>query len=125
MCTIIIMRKSRADSIYKEIGSKITRVRKELNLTQSEIAHKLDIPLKTYATYEVATRKIPIPLLFEIAEILHLSPNELLGIEEKKSKPGPISRIERLSERIKKLPLEKQKKVIEHLEFVLHGAEKE
>ena len=109
--------------MFVELGIKIASIRKEHNLSQAELAGKIGVSQQLVAAYEKATRHLPLIALFRISKVLHVEVEELLGLK-KRGKPGPPSKVQRLANRIKKLPSEKQKKVIEHLEFVIDGAEK-
>lgn len=65
------------------IAENITRRRKELNMTQRELAEKLDISDKTVSRWEIGNQ-IPDALMMpKLAEILKISINELYGVDVK------------------------------------------
>ena len=107
------MKNINQEIFFKELGKKITKFRKEQNLTQSEIAKKLNVTQQLIATYESGKRRLPILALFKIADILNVGADELLGI---KSNKGPHPKILKRLEEILKLPLNKQKVVLELLD---------
>lgn len=62
-----------------KIGDKIKAYRKENNLTQAEMAQKLEIPRSTYAHYENNTREPSMETLKKITEIFDISLETLVG----------------------------------------------
>ena len=70
-----------ADS-YK-IGSFITNKRKELGLTQNELAHRLNVSFQTISKWETGKSYPNIDILFDLSKILGISVDELLSGEEK------------------------------------------
>lgn len=65
-----------------KIGDNIKKYRKQLNLTQSQMANKLNIPRSTYANYENNTREPSNDMLEEIAKVFEIAINDLIGIKE-------------------------------------------
>jgi len=63
----------------KAIGENITRLRKELGLSQRALAEKLDISKRSLGTYEIARNSLPISLLPEFADFFNISVEELLN----------------------------------------------
>ena len=105
-------RKKDTIKLYKQIGKRIAKFRNEQNLSQAQLAEILGIKQQILAGYEIASRRIPVSMLFPIAEALFVRIEDLLGLNHK-SKPGPMSKIERKIEFIKTLPENKQKKIFE------------
>ena len=68
------------------MGETIKRRRKELGMTQTEFAEKLDISSKTVSRWESGVQLPDVILVPEIASVLGISVNELYGITE-----GPSS----------------------------------
>ena len=56
-----------------EIGNIIKKYRKQLNLTQEQMATKLNIPRSTYANYENNTREANTETLFKISDVLGIN----------------------------------------------------
>ena len=54
-----------------------------------------------------------------LSQILNIAVEELLGIKETKSKPGPVSVLHRQVEQIRTLPRTKQRFVMEILDTVI------
>ncbi len=70
--------------IYEDFGKKIAEAREAKGLSQKDASHKLGMPQSTYAGYETGTRKIPLYLIREFSKFYEVSPDELLGEDEKK-----------------------------------------
>lgn len=64
---------------FIKVGDKIKHFRKNLKLTQEEMANKLSIPRSTYANYESNKREPNSEIIFKICDIFNISPYELLS----------------------------------------------
>jgi len=73
-----------------QIGNNIKKYRKGLNITQEEMAIKINIPRSTYANYENNQRTPNAVILLKIADALDVNVNDLLGITEVKFSPLEI-----------------------------------
>lgn len=62
---------------YKKLGKNIKTRRKELRLTQQELADKLDMSLNFIGKIEVAFSKPSLDTLIEIAKALDTTVSEL------------------------------------------------
>ncbi|WP_127960420.1 helix-turn-helix domain-containing protein [Serratia microhaemolytica] len=113
------------ENFFKELGARIAKSRKELNLTQSQLAEKLGIAQQTMAHYEGGKLRMPASFLPELAEILNLSLDELLGlsVSKKTNKRGPTSRLEQQMQLISQLPKMKQKFVSEMLDTIIGNSD--
>ncbi len=69
--------------MMKEIGRKISENRKKLKISQIEFAKNLNISNTTLSQYESGDINIPLQKIVEISKILNITPNYLLGFEEK------------------------------------------
>lgn len=69
--------------MMKEIGRKISENRKKLKISQIEFAKNLNISNATLSQYESGDINIPLQKIVEISKILNITPNYLLGFEEK------------------------------------------
>jgi len=63
----------------KKIGRKISELRKEKNMTQMELADKMNISFQAVSKWERGNSMPDISKLPELAEILGVSVDELLG----------------------------------------------
>mgnify|MGYP000856315336 CR=1 FL=1 len=69
--------------MMKEVGKKISENRKKLKISQIEFAKNLNISNATLSQYESGDINIPLQKIVEISKILDITPNYLLGFEEK------------------------------------------
>jgi len=103
----------------KEIGQKISLIRKELGLTQTELANKIDAQQQQIASYEIGRRRIPIYTLKKIADSLHVNIDELLPVDVKPIKRGPSPKAAQYMEKIQLLSESKQKAIFQSLDLML------
>ena len=66
------------NSAKNVVKDKIIYYRKELGLTQAEVADMLNISRSTYAYYEGKAPRIPAEVLNELAKILKVKPEDFL-----------------------------------------------
>ena len=64
-----------------EFSKNLKRIRKSSGYTAKELAQKLELPYTTYVAYENQGREPKFDTLMKIADILHVSVDELLGYE--------------------------------------------
>ncbi len=68
-----------------EIGKRIESARKELNLTQEELAKELGLNKSTIQRYETGqVQRIKLPVIAAMAKILNVSPDWLSNKSENK-----------------------------------------
>ena len=70
---------------------RIRNLREDNDLTQQNMADKLFINRRTYSSYEIGERSIPIEVLSSIADIFNTSTDYLIGRTNVK-KPYPYSK---------------------------------
>jgi transcriptional regulator with XRE-family HTH domain len=104
---------------FKEIGKRIALLRKEMGMTQIQLAEVLRISQQHMASFEAGRRKVSSSDIPVLAQLFGLSTDELLGIQDKPSKRGPTPRIQRQVEQIALLPKGKQKFISEMLEALI------
>lgn len=109
---------------FEMLGTRITALRKEQGLTQTQLAEQLGIAQQTLAHYEGARLRVPASMLPTLANILLVSVEELIGqpVKAAKGKRGPTPKLAQHMERISQLPKPKQRFVMEMLETVLAQA---
>ena len=105
------------------MGRRIAEGRKELGMTQVQLAEILGVAQQTYACYEVGSRRIPVSLLPALAQALSMETDVLLGAATKAQiKRGPAPRLLQQMERIQRLPKAQQRFVMQMLDTVLQQA---
>ncbi len=72
------------------IGENIKKYRKALNISQKDLANKLNMPISTLANYENNHREPNIETLNKIATALGVTINDLVKNEEKASNKNSI-----------------------------------
>lgn len=72
------LRKSTEHIDYADIGKRIQQKRKAAGLTQENMAALVDLDTSTISKIETGSTKISLPSLVEIANLLHVSADELL-----------------------------------------------
>ena len=104
---------------FQELGLRMARYRKSINMTQVQLANLLDVSQQVIAAYETGRRKLPASLLPVLAKLFSVPVDELIGIKESSNKRGPASVLQRQIEQVALLPRTKQKFVMEMLDTVL------
>ena len=111
--------KDEARDFLGEIGLRLATRRKELGLTQIELAERIGATQKIITSYERATCQIPVWRLPVLADTLGLSVEELLGTEKPPTRRGRGSKLEKQLNRVKQLPRSEQQFVIRMLDNAL------
>ncbi len=104
---------------FKNLGKRVAELRKELGITQVQLAEMLDISQQLIAAYEAGTRKIPASMLPRLAKLFAVSLEALTGMEKLPAKRGPASILQRQIEQIGFMPRAKQKFITEMLEAMI------
>ncbi|MBL8913651.1 MAG: helix-turn-helix transcriptional regulator [Archangium sp.] len=87
------------------LGQRLARLRKEKGITQVELAKMLETTQPVVSDYERGLLRLHGELIIQLAGILEVSADELLGLEQRE-RPGP-ARDRRLARRLQafdKLP---------------------
>ena len=66
---------------YKAIGQRIRKFRKLKNLSQEQMAEKINISTTHMSHIETGSTKLSLPVLVEIAEVLNVKTDNLLSDE--------------------------------------------
>lgn len=104
---------------FKALGARIAQRRKQLGLTQTQLAEALSIAQQTFASYEVGRHRIPVSLLPTLAQVMKIETDVLIGATVKtRGKRGPAPQFQQHIERIGTLPKAKQRLVMEMLEGI-------
>jgi len=64
-----------------EFGLRLKKLRNNANLTQAELARKLDLTKSVISAYENDTRLPSYDVLIHISKIFHVTTDYLLGVE--------------------------------------------
>jgi len=104
---------------FKKLGKRMAELRKELGITQVQLADSLEISQQLIAAYEAGARKIPASMLPRLAKLFAISLEALVGIEKMPVKRGPASILQRQIEQIGLMPRAKQKFITEMLDALI------
>ena len=66
-----------------DFGNKLKTLRLQYNLTQNELAQKLDVTKSVISAYETGIRTPSYDILINIAQIFKVTTDYLLGLEKK------------------------------------------
>ena len=69
-------------SDFYTIGNRLLKIRKNLGLTQAEVAELAGISDRTYADIERGSVNMRVETLLQICEALRITPDELFLVEE-------------------------------------------
>ena len=107
---------------YQALGRRIAERRKELGITQVQLAEQLGVAQQTMAHYEAGALRVAVALLPPLTRTLDMTLEEVVGEERKSAKSGkrgPAPKIQQQLERINALPKAQQRFVMQMIETVL------
>jgi len=104
---------------FQKLGKRIAALRKEMKLTQTQLANQVKTSQQLIAAYESSSRKIPVPILAKMAQLFAVPMDELIGAKEGPAKRGPASMLQRQMEQIAQMPRAKQKLAMDMLEAII------
>ena len=84
---------------YYKIGQQIRKLRKAQGLSQEELAEKIDISVTHMSHIETGNTKLSLPVFLDIAQVLEVSTDELLGEPEYENSSRAFSEIAAVLER--------------------------
>ncbi len=98
-------------------GERLCAARSQVGLSQIQVAAKLGVTQQTYAGWERKTTALKPEHINQLANILNVSVDFLLGRESKsKKRGGPVGKLRRVFEEASQLPRTQQSKVAEFVE---------
>lgn len=109
---------------YHALCRRIAERRKELGITQVQIAEAIGVAQQTMAHYEAGALRVAVALLSPLSRTLDMTLEELVGEERKSTKSGkrgPVPKIQQLLERIESPPKAKQRATAQVLDSMLQG----
>ena len=98
------------------IGDRIKYLRKQANLTQSQLAERLNLSQATIASWENGTRRPDLDLLPVLAETFGVSVDELLGREDAEDRPPRTIEARIVSFGMDQLPQDERDRIINVLQ---------
>jgi len=101
-------------------GARLAALRKAAGLSQKELADRLSIAPSNVGFWELHDKPPRSDLLPELARILNVSVDDLLGVASKPSpKGGPEGRAKRIFSEVSKLPRRQQRKIVDVVEALV------
>lgn len=74
---------------FRALGKRITERRKQVDMTQAELARALGVSQQTVFAYELGDRRVNVPRLIELAALFHIPVEELMDLSKE---PRPVKR---------------------------------
>lgn len=102
---------------FRVIGNKLLAIRKNMGLTQSEVAEKANLSDRTYADIERGTVNMRIETVLKICEALHITPDAVLTEDN----PNLSTRQEELLEELNKCTSRQKETALELLSVYLRS----
>lgn len=105
--------------VQKMIGGRIQEIRKQRGLTQEQMAERVNISPHYLSALERGVYNIKLDLLVDILNILNCSADEVFqDVVDSSSK----IKASQLSEKLKGLPLQEQRKILEVVDIMIANA---
>lgn len=111
-----------------DFRSRLTALRKEQGLTQTQLGEKVGVSCRVIAYYEGETVYPPAHLIEPLARALNISTDELLGVKAIKQQRDPQhAALWRRLKKIESLPKRDQKALLHYLDALVkkNGGNKE
>jgi transcriptional regulator with XRE-family HTH domain len=115
------MAKKRTETcpLAESFGRNLARLRKKHNLTQHELAQKVNLSRGMITYYETLARNPTLDTVYRIAKFFEVDPEELIKEDGYTPKEPPQSKLEKCVEKFEKLSAHKKKNVMHLWEVVL------
>jgi transcriptional regulator with XRE-family HTH domain len=108
----------------ESFGRRLAQLRQAAGYSQRELAAELGISYRMIAYYETEAARLPTHLLPQLAKVLGVTTDQLLGVEKAKGNgKRRDSRLWRRFSQVEKLPTTKRKQIVQILDAFL-GSEK-
>ncbi len=109
----------------ESVGERLARLRKERGVTQAELAERLGVAQPNVSDYERGVLRLNADVIIEVAKLLRVTPNELLGFEDGSATVAPPSsrRLRRRLQEIERLPKRDQQALLRTIDAFLGNAD--
>jgi transcriptional regulator with XRE-family HTH domain len=118
----LFMPKQNTDDLT-EFGKRLSALRKQAGYTQTELAQELGVSQRMISYYEGDTDYPPVGLLPNLAKLLGVTSDELLGIAPLKKTRQPDTRLLRRMQQIEKLDSSKKRQVLQMIDTMIEHAQ--
>lgn len=101
----------------QSFGRRLAKLRKAAGYTQKELASELGVTRRIIVYYECESEHPPTTLLIDLARVLGVTTDELLGVEKipERTKPGR-TRLQRKLQEIEQLPAKERRQLIQFID---------
>jgi mannose-6-phosphate isomerase-like protein (cupin superfamily) len=76
----------------RQIADRIKYLREILEVSDTQLAQKIDMPVELYRSYESCEKDIPISMIYSVASALNVDPTELLTGETPRMSSYAVTR---------------------------------
>jgi transcriptional regulator with XRE-family HTH domain len=104
-------------------GKRLAATRKARGLSQRDLAQRIGISHRMVAYYESQAKRPPAATLSTIAQVLGVTTDQLLGVEELALQEPQNSRLWKRLQVINKLASKDQKKAVEFVELLAKASD--
>lgn len=107
-----------------EFGRRLSEMRKNAGLTQTQLAEKINVSQKVITYWERESVGLKADQLIAVADALSISVDSLLGRNVSKPKGGPVGKARQIFEQVSTLPRRQQERIAGVVEALIDQAEK-
>ena len=108
-----------SDDRLVEIGKNLQSIRKRRGLTQKELGEKIGLTREAVSSYEAGRTHLMVTTLMDIATVLRVKVNEILGLERQTSEINVSRRWAKRMDIIESLPESVKKHILRTLDDVI------
>lgn len=108
----------------ESFGRRLAELRQAAGYSQRELAAELGISYRMVAYYETDATRLPTNLLPQLARVLGVTADQLLGVQDVKNSGKVNLRLLRRVKRIEDLPQSQQKTLLKTIDTFLKAAGK-
>ena len=105
----------------KGVGARLTDLRVKANLSQKELAERVNVPVANIGFWERTNTPPPSEALLKIARALDMTAEEILTGQKPVSpkRPGPAGRVRETFDQVAQLPRKRQQKILDVVDALL------
>jgi transcriptional regulator with XRE-family HTH domain len=118
---VLLAHKAQHDK-EESIGQRMARLRRERGITQVELAEMLNVAQPMVSAYENGGLRLHGELIIELAKILDVSADQLLGLKETKNGTAKNGRLLRKLQQLELLPRRDQQALMRTIDAFLQRA---
>jgi len=105
-----------SNSKRSKYGQLLYDARQKAGLSQKEVAEALEVTQQYVAAWERIGKTLRLELLVRLADLYHMSLDELIDTKQKKDSKNPTGRLRKSFDRASQLSRRQQEKIAEFVE---------